>query len=108
MAKAEHLEKGSNPQFVVTSLSAAGWEARRLYEELYCARGEMENRIKKQLMLFADRTSTAFLRSNQIRLYFSSIVSVLMEALRRMGLAGTEWAQAQATTIRATGQSPAA
>jgi Transposase DDE domain group 1 len=100
VAKAEHLEKGSNPRFVVTSLSAESWEARRLYEELYCARGEMENRIKEQLMLFADRTSTALLRSNQIRVYFSSIAYVLIEALRRLGLAGTEWAQAQATTIR--------
>lgn len=100
VAKAEHLEKGSNPRFVVTSLPAEIWEARRLYEELYCARGEMENRIKEQLMLFADRTSTAFLRSNQIRLYFSAIAYVLIEALRRLGLVGTEWAQAQATTIR--------
>ncbi|MGH9440308.1 MAG: IS1380 family transposase, partial [Terriglobia bacterium] len=100
VAKAEHLEKGSNPRFVVTSLSAESWEARRLYEELYCARGEMENRIKEQLMLFADRTSTAFLRSNQTRLYFSSMAYLLMEALRRLGLQGTEWAQAQATTIR--------
>ncbi len=100
VAKAEHLEKGSNPRFVVTSLSAERWEGRRLYEELYCARGEMENRIKEQLMLFADRTSTAFLRSNQTRLYFSSVAYVLMEALRRLGLPGTEWAQAQATTIR--------
>jgi len=100
VAKAEHLEKGSNPRFVVTSWSAESWEARRLYEELYCARGEMENRIKEQLMLFADRTSTAFLRSNQIRLYFSAIAYVLIEALRRLGLAGTEWAQAQAMTIR--------
>jgi hypothetical protein len=100
VAKAEHLEKGSNPRFVVTSLGSEAWEARRLYEELYCARGEMENRIKEQLMLFADRTSTAFLLSNQIRLYFSSMTYVLIEALRRLGLAGTEWAQAQATTIR--------
>jgi hypothetical protein len=100
IAKAEHLEKGSNPRFVVTSLSAEKWEARRLYEELYCARGEMENRIKEQLMLFADRTSTAFLRSNQIRLYFSSVAYVLMEALRRMGLKQTELAQAQSSTIR--------
>jgi Transposase DDE domain group 1 len=60
IAKAEHLEKGANPRFVVTSLGAEAWEGRRLYEELYCARGEMENRIKEQLMLFADRTSTAF------------------------------------------------
>jgi len=100
VAKAEHLEKGANPRFVVTSLPAESWSARPLYEELYCARGEMENRIKEQLMLFADRTSTAWLRSNQIRLYFSSIAYLLLEALRRLGLKGTEWAQAQATTIR--------
>ena len=100
IAKAEHLEKGSNPRFVVTSLSAERWEARRLYEELYCARGEMENRLKEQLMLFSDRTSTAYLHSNQIRLYFSSVAYVLVEALRRLGLQGTEWAQAQCATIR--------
>jgi len=100
VAKAEHLEKGANPRFVVTSFRRQVWEARPLYEELYCARGEMENRIKEQLMLFADRTSTAFLRSNQIRLYFSSIAYLLLEALRRLGLQGTEFAQAQATTIR--------
>jgi hypothetical protein len=100
IAKAEHLEKGANPRLVVTSLEAETWEARRLYEELYCARGEMENRIKEQLMLFSDRTSTAYLRSNQIRLYFSSLAYVLMEALRRLGLKATELAQAQAETIR--------
>jgi hypothetical protein len=100
IAKAEHLEKGSNPRFVVTSLTPEAWEARRLYEELYCARGEMENRIKEQLALFADRTSTALLRSNQIRLYFSSVAYLLMEALRRLGLAGTEWARAQCDTLR--------
>ncbi len=100
VAKAEHLEKGSNPRFVVTSLTPQAWEARRLYEELYCARGEMENRIKEQLMLFADRTSTALLRSNQVRLYFSSLAYVRVEALRRLGLAGTEWARAQCDTLR--------
>ncbi len=100
IAKAEHLEKGSNPRFVVTSLKAEAWEARRLYEELYCARGEMENRIKEQLMLFADRTSTAFLRSNQIRLYFSSVAYALMEALRRLGLKATALAEAECRTIR--------
>ena len=100
IAKAEHLEKGSNPRFVVTSLSPQVWEARALYEELYCARGEMENRIKEQLSLFADRTSTAFLRSNQVRLYFSSVAYLLVEALRRLGLAGTEWAHAQGNTLR--------
>ena len=100
IAKAEHLEKGSNPRFVVTSLVAETWEARRLYEELYCARGEMENRIKEQLMLFSDRTSTHYLRSNQLRLYFSSIAYVLLQMLRRLGLEGTELAKAQCTTIR--------
>jgi len=100
IAKAEHLEKGPNPRFVVTSLGAGSWAARALYEDLYCARGEMENRIKEQLMLFADRTSTAFLRSNQIRLNFSSAAYLLMEALRRLGLQATDLAQAQSATIR--------
>jgi hypothetical protein len=100
IAKAEHLEKGSNPRFVVTSLAPSAWEARALYEQLYCGRGEMENRIKEQLLLFADRTSTAFLRSNQVRLYFSSVAYALMQALRRLGLAGTELAQAQCDTLR--------
>ena len=100
IAKAEHLGKGSNPRFVVTSLAREVWEARRLYEELYCARGEMENRIKEQLSLFADRTSTAWLRSNQVRLYFSSVAYLLMEALRRLGLEGTELARAPCGTIR--------
>jgi len=100
VAKAEHLEKGANPRFVVTSLASEEWAAQALYEELYCARGEMENRIKEQLMLFADRTSTAYLRSNQIRFYFSSMAYLLMQALRRLGLPGTEWAKAQCTTLR--------
>ncbi len=71
-----------------------------MYEELYCARGEMENRIKEQLMLFADRPSTAFLRSNQNRLYFSSVAYLLREALRRLGLQATDLAHAQMATIR--------
>jgi hypothetical protein len=100
VAKAEHLEKGANPRFVVTSLPSEEWAAQALYEDLYCARGEMENRIKEQLMLFADRTSTAYLRSNQIRLYFSSVAYLLLQALRRLGLRGTEWAKAQCTTLR--------
>jgi hypothetical protein len=100
VAKAEHLEKGPNPRFVVTSLPNQDWTARALYEDLYCARGEMENRIKEQLMLFSDRTSTALLRSNQIRLYFSSVAYLLMQALRRLGLQGTELAKAQCTTLR--------
>jgi hypothetical protein len=101
VAKAEHLDKGANPRFVVSSLSVAQMEARALYEELYCGRGEMENRIKEQqLALFADRTSTALLRSNQLRLYFSSFAYCLLQALRRLGLRGTEMAQAQCQTIR--------
>ena len=101
IGKAEYLQKGENPRFVVTSLGTAAMEARVLYEEFYCARGEMENRIKEQqLGLFADRTSTAFMRSNQLRLYFSSIAYCLMEALRRLGLKGTEMAEAQCSTMR--------
>ena len=100
VAKAEHLEKGENPRFVVTSLSSEEWAAPALYEELYCGRGDMENRIKEQLMLFSDRTSTAYLRSNQLRLYFSSVAYVLLQMLRRLGLAGTELAKAQCATIR--------
>jgi hypothetical protein len=100
VAKAEHLEKGENPRFIVTSLTPAEWPAPALYEQLYCARGDMENRIKEQLMLFADRTSTAYLRSNQLRLYFSSVAYVLLQMLRRLGLAGTELAKAQCATIR--------
>jgi Transposase DDE domain group 1 len=100
VGKAEYLDKGENPRFVVTSLSPQSWEARALYEQLYCARGEMENRIKEQLSLFADRMSTETLRSNQLRLYFSSLAYVLVHALRRLGLQGTQWAQAQVSTIR--------
>lgn len=102
IAKAEYLEKGENPRFVVTSLRAEELEARALYEDFYCGRGDMENRIKEQqLGLFADRTSTALLRSNQLRLYFSSIAYCLLEALRRLGLRGTEMARAQCETVRA-------
>jgi len=100
VAKAEHLEKGENPRFVVTSLSGEAWPAQALYEEHYCARGDMENRIKEQLMLFSDRTSTHYLRSNQLRLYCSSIAYVLLQMLRRLGLAGTELAKAQCSSIR--------
>jgi hypothetical protein len=101
VAKAEYTSKGENPRFVVTSLEAEQMDARSLYEDFYCARGEMENRIKEQqLGLFADRTSTALMRSNQIRLYFSGIAYCLMQALRELGLAGTEMAKAQCQTIR--------
>ena len=101
VAKAEHLANGANPRFVVTSLTSEDREAKPLYEEDYCGRGEMENRIKEQqLHLFADRTSAATMRANQVRLFCSSIAYVLLEALRRLGLAGTELASAQCQTIR--------
>jgi len=100
VAKAEYLDKGENPRFVVTSITAEHSPARELYENLYCARGEMENRIKEQMVLFADRLSTDEMKGNQLRLYFSALAYTLMEALRRLALQGTEWAQAQADTIR--------
>ena len=101
VGKAEHLERGSNPRFVVTSFSEEEREARALYEDLYCARGDMENRIKEQqLDLFADRTSCQVMRANQIRLYFSSFAYVLLSELRRIALDGTEMARAQCGTIR--------
>jgi hypothetical protein len=101
VGKAEHLAKGSNPRFVVTSLSSEELDARMLYEELYCARGEMENRIKEQqLCLFADRTSCATMRANQLRLWLSSVAYTLLAALRQFGLQGTEMAQARCDTIR--------
>jgi Transposase DDE domain group 1 len=101
VAKAEHLDKGANPRFVVTSLRAEQFQTQALYEELYCARGEMENRIQEQqLALFADRTSTEWMRSNQLRLYFSTFAYQLMQGLRRFGLRGTAMAQAQCQTIR--------
>lgn len=101
IGKAEHLSKGSNPRFVVTSLSNEERDARSLYEDLYCARGDMENRIKEQqLYLFADRTSTRYMDSNQIRLWLSSVAYVLLQTLRHIGLKGTKLAQAQCHTIR--------
>ncbi len=110
VAKAEQLTAAtadgdgkSNPRFIVTSRAMADVDARTLYEAVYCARGEMENRIKEQqLMLFADRTSAATLRANQLRLYYSSVAYLLLAALRRLGLAGTALAKAQCTTIRLT------
>ena len=101
IGKAEHLAKGSNPRFVVTSLSADEFDARSLYEKEYCARGEMENRIKEQqLCLFADRTSAATMRANELRLWFSSVAYTLMNALRRLGLKNTSMAKARCDTIR--------
>jgi hypothetical protein len=100
VAKAEYLEKGENPRFVVTSLSDQQWTAPDLYEKFYCARGEMENRIKEQMCLFADRLSTDEMKGNQLRLYFSALAYTMVEALRRLALKGTEWAEAQVDTIR--------
>ena len=101
VGKAEYLAKGENPRFIVTSMGSEEKEARELYEDFYCARGDMENRIKEQqLGLFADRTSTAWMRSNQLRLYFSSFAYILVHTLRRLGLEGTELAKAQCDTIR--------
>lgn len=101
VGKAEHLAKGENPRFVVTSLSATEFDARTLYEQEYCGRGNMENRIKEQqLCLFADRTSCATMRANQIRLMLSTVAYVMLRALRQFGLQQTELAQAQCDTIR--------
>jgi hypothetical protein len=103
VGKAEHLDKGANPRFVVTSLAIEQIDARQLYEHHYCPRGEMENRIKEQKNdLHADRTSTEKLKSNQLRLWFWSVAYVLMNEWRRVGLKGTELEQAQCGTIRLT------
>ncbi|MGE4221047.1 MAG: IS1380 family transposase [Alphaproteobacteria bacterium] len=105
VAKAEWMagrgDRGGNPRFVVTSLKAGKFDARTLYERLYCARGEMENRIKEcQLDLFADRTSSHTMRANQLRLWFASLAYVLLAALRRTGLAHSELADATCGSIR--------
>lgn len=100
VGKAEYLNRGENPRFIVTSLGLE-YAGAVIYETIYCARGEMENRIKEQqLYLFADRTSTHEMASNQLRLYFSSFAYVIMETLRRLALHGTEMAKAQCSTIR--------
>ena len=101
IGKAEVLPKGDNPRFIVTSLSQKQTDARTLYEQRYCARGEMENRIKEQqLYLFSDRTSCATMRANQLRLWLSSVAYTLLNALRRLGLSGTALAKATCQTIR--------
>ena len=98
IAKIEHTDKGSNPRFIVTNLKGS---SQSLYDGLYCARGEMENRIKEQqLGLFADRTSSHYWWANQFRLLLSSLAYVLMEGIRRLALKGTKLARAQVTTIR--------
>lgn len=101
VGKAEHLAKGANPRFVVTSLSSERFAAQPLYEELYCARGEMENRIKEQqLCLFADRTSCQTMRANQMRLWLSSVAYVVLQTLRQHGLRDTPLAKARCDTLR--------
>jgi hypothetical protein len=101
VAKAEWTGGAANPRFVVTSLARAEHEARHLYEQVYCARGDMENRIKEcQLDLFADRTSAKTMRANQLRLWFAAIAYVLLCALRRIALQHTQFATATCGTIR--------
>jgi len=101
VGKAEWTQGEANPRFIVTSLKPAKVMARYLYEQVYCARGDMENRIKEaQGDLFADRTSAATMRANQLRLWFASMAYVLMCALRRIGLAHTQFAEATCGTIR--------
>jgi hypothetical protein len=101
VAKAEWTQGEANPRFIVTSLTRAECKARYLYEKVYCARGDMENRIKEcQLDLYADRTSTATMRANQLRLWFYSMAYVLLCALRRIGLEETNFAKATCGSIR--------
>ena len=101
IGKAEITQHGRNPRFIVTSLSVDAMEGQRLYEEIYCARGDMENRIKEQqLDLFSTRTSGHLMRVNQMRLWLSSVAYTLIEALRRIALKGTELANAYCGTIR--------
>ena len=95
IGKAEHLPKGSNLRFIVTALKPSTIGGKDLYEKIYCARGDMENRIKEmQLDLFADRTSTATMKANQLRLWFTAFAYLLVEALRRLGLRHTQFATA--------------
>ena len=100
VGKAEHTLDGANPRFVVTSFKPTRLDARALYEDLYCARGEAENRIGEQFELFADRASSATLQANQLRLTFSAMAYVLIDTLRRIGLRHTQFADAAVATIR--------
>ena len=100
VAKAEQIEGKENPRYLVTSLAGEHWPAQQLYQELYCARGDMENRIKEQYSLFAGRVSAATLRANQLRLYLSAAAYVLLSGFRRLALSGTGWARSQCETIR--------
>lgn len=101
IGKAEWTRGQANPRFIITNENPCGFEARQLYEQDYCGRGDMENRIKEQqLDLYADRTSTETMRANQLRLWFSTLAYLLVNQLRRVGLAGTAWARATCGTIR--------
>jgi hypothetical protein len=101
VGKAEYLPKGPNPRFIVTNLSPLQWPARSLYENLYCGRGDMENRIKEQqLYLFADRTSTGWMSSNQLRLWFSTFAYIFFVLLREVYLSKSELNKSQASTLR--------
>jgi hypothetical protein len=101
VGKAEHTPDGANPRFIVTSLNRAHFaDARALYEDFYCARGEAENRIGEQFELFADRASSATMPANQLRMWFSAMAYVLVDTLRRVGLRHTQFADAAVATIR--------
>ena len=101
MGKAEWTDQGPNPRFIITNFTEEQFEAKALYEDFYCARGDMENRIKEQqLDLYADRTSTHLLRANQLRLWFSTLAYLLMNQFRQVGLKGSKWAGASCATIR--------
>lgn len=100
VAKAGYINGKSNSRFIVTSLRRKDWEKQKLYEELYCARGDMENRIKAQFALFADRVSSSTMRANQLRIYLSVVAYMLLSGLRRLGLRSTALATAQVGTIR--------
>jgi len=100
VGKAEHTIEGANPRYVVTTLNTSAWDARALYEELYCARGEAENRIGEQFELFADRASCETMAGNELRMQFSAMAYVLIDTLRRVALRHTQFADASAQTIR--------
>lgn len=100
VGKAEHIAKGANPRFIVTNFKRSEWKARPLYEILYCHRGEMENRIKEQMLLFSDRSSTHYISSNQLRLWFSAVAYMLIQKLREVGLKDTDFQNAQCDSIR--------
>jgi hypothetical protein len=100
VGKAEHNQGGSNPRFVVTTLARSRYAAQALYEDLYCARGEAENRIGEQFELFADRASSATMPANQLRMWFSAVAYVLVDSLRRIGLRHSQFADAAVATIR--------